>query len=98
MFTAILFERSALFNPASYNIPFFRRHIGFIILGHCFGNDDPLHDQFLFGNDLLRGIIFNAIGRSGINIVGRFGRMTLDTSLLDDTVHFRETGLVAFAC
>ena len=45
-----LFCRCPLLYPAPDDIPFFRCHIGLIILGHCFGDDNPLHDQVFLIN------------------------------------------------
>lgn len=38
-----------MFNPATNGFPFFRSHIGFIILGHCLCDNSPLENVLEIG-------------------------------------------------
>jgi hypothetical protein len=42
-----LFNQSSLPDPATNHISFFLCNVGFIVLGHRFGYNDPLH-YFIF--------------------------------------------------
>src|SRR5258706_14561812 len=90
------FKARSLLDPAPDNLSFIQCHIGLVVLGHCLGNNNPLHDQFFFRNDLQGCIILYSVGWSAVHIVCWFGGMTLNTTLLNYSIYFSKRNVFAF--
>jgi len=86
----------SLLDPATDEISFFRRHFRFIILGHCLVITTAAMILSLSFTISSGTSYFHAVGRGFVNIIGGFGRMTLQAALLDDGIDLGERN-IAFA-